>query len=400
MNVKIDIHKSSRNIGVALQRVNDWNVPETLKEDIKGFINDLGLGKVTLGKKASERTQVKYIDLLKSPLTYFNKTLSKITLKDIEDYEKDLTSGKLKSMRGKVYTHNTQTGIKIALKVLLKWKLGEQESFKLTGWLDTRDKKKTPDYLKESEIEKLYKNCKSAKERYLIAVLFDSGARAEEFMNIRYEDIELPSKEKNFVKITLKEEYSKTKGRTISLYWKNSLDAVSDFIKEREIEGIKSQDVVFNSTYEAVRKFLSRLGEKILQKGIAPHLFRHSSCTHYASKLNRQELCYRYGWAFSSDMPDVYISRAGMNNRELDEKIESTELGELKALLNKEIFERKKLEEQVENRDKQIDMLFTAVKERNRQDAEINPKLKQEMDKGKEITDQIKETIKIIKARQ
>ena len=60
------------------------------------------------------------------------------------------------------------------------------------------------------------------------------------------------------------------------------------------------------------------------------HLFRHSSATYYATKLNRQELCYRYGWRFSSNMPDVYISRAGMESKHLDEKFTQTELGALK----------------------------------------------------------------------
>jgi hypothetical protein len=60
------------------------------------------------------------------------------------------------------------------------------------------------------------------------------------------------------------------------------------------------------------------------------HLFRHSSATYYASKLNRQQLCYRYGWKFSSYMPDVYISRSGMENKELDVKFASTELEDIK----------------------------------------------------------------------
>ncbi len=158
----------------------------------------------------------------------------------------------------------------------------------------------------------------------------------------------MPDKNQNFVKLTLKEEYSKTKGRVISLYWKHSLESVSDFLKERKAENIKSNEPVFNKTYDAMRFFLSRIGKRVLNKQIYPHLFRHSSATYYAPKLNRQELCYRYGWAFSSDMPDVYISRSGMNNKELDEKFESTELGELKTKLSKEEFERKRMQEEIE----------------------------------------------------
>jgi len=280
------------------------------------------------------------------PLEYWNKPENKITIKDVETFEKDLSSGELQSIRGQAYSNATKVDIRRGLKIYLKWKLGETKGNKLTDWLDTRGVKKTPDYLKEIEITKLYKSCKSASERFLIAVLFDSGARAGEFHNIRYEDIQLPEGKSNFAKLTLKEEYSKTNGRVISLYWKYSLEAISEYIKEREQEGIKigedkegnsitrpikSDDPIFDGTYTSARFFLLRLGKKILKRSINFHLFRHSSATYYATRLNRQELCYRYGWAFSSDMPDVYISRSGMQNKELDEQMTNTELSEMQT---------------------------------------------------------------------
>ena len=64
--------------------------------------------------------------------------------------------------------------------------------------------------------------------------------------------------------------------------------------------------------------------------------------------MNRQELCYRYGWAFSSRMPDVYISRAGMENNGLDEKFTQTELGDVKRKLEKQEQENKILKETLE----------------------------------------------------
>ena len=51
------------------------------------------------------------------------------------------------------------------------------------------------------------------------------------------------------------------------------------------------------------------------------------------TRLNRQELCYRYGWRFSSNMPDIYISRAGMASQALDEKFTQTELSTVKSEL-------------------------------------------------------------------
>ncbi len=119
---------------------------------------------------------------------------------------------------------------------------------------------------------------------------------------------------------TLKAEYSKTQGRTVALYWKRSVEAVRDYLHERTKGGVQPTTPVFSGNYSAMRKLLQRLGQRVLGKSLPYHLLRHSSATYYATKLNRQELCYRYGWKFSSNMPDVYISRAGMETKQLDER--------------------------------------------------------------------------------
>jgi integrase/recombinase XerD len=336
-NVKIEIHH--RNVEARLASLNNWNVPEEVKTSILDFLNDLELGKVNRGRKISKARQLKYLDMLKNPLEYWNKSIEDLDSADIESFEKDLTTDKIFSKRKKKpYSTESKRDIRIAVKIFLRWKLGEAKAIEIVGWLDTRRTNKTPEYLKESEVDKLYKSCKNAKERFLLAVLFDSGARAEEFLNVRYEDVEIPGDDNNFCRLTLKEEYSKTSGRVISLYWKYSLEAVRDYMVERESSGLKSGDSIFEGTYDSARFFLMRLGRRVLNKSIHFHLFRHSSATYYAPKLNRQELCYRYGWKFSSNMPDIYISRAGMESKELDEKFQTTEIEDLQKKL--EIRER------------------------------------------------------------
>lgn len=348
MNIKIDIHKNNQ-VKRKLERVPSWKVPETTKKEIVLFVEKAAIGQVQQGKRLSDRTLSKYLSLLKRSLEIINKPTSKITKIDIEAFDKKLTSEGLSSI----------VDYRRSLKIFLCWKLGEDKSKKLAGWMDTRDKNKTPDYLSEKEIDKLFKNCKNPSERFLISVIFDSGARIEEFLNIRFEDIQLPDKNNNYVKIMFKEEYSKTIGRNISLYWKHTLESVRDFLKQREQEGVKSSDPVYNvQTYDAIRHFLKRLGKKVLNKSIHCHLFRHSSATYYATKLNRQELCYRYGWKFSSDMPDVYISRAGMESKELDEKFKSTELEDIEKKMSIVKFEnQKELERQKEEFGKAIEGL-------------------------------------------
>lgn len=313
------------------KKIQKWKIPQTVKSEPHQFLDDLGLGKVNKGKRLLPSRQLKYLQALRAPLEFFNKPTNRLTLRDIENFERSLVSGKLcNQFNGKPYAHSTQVDMRMLLKIFLRWRLGSVKARSLTDWLDTRYRPKTPDFLKEAEIERLYKHCRTPKQRFLIAVLFDSGARAEEFHNIRFEDIYLAEGKENFVKIALKQEYSKTLGRTIALYWKYSLEAVKEYLAQRIAEGVKPAEPVFLGNYDATRRFLRRLGTAVLKRPVHYHLFRHSSATFYATKLNRQELCYRYGWRFSSNMPDVYISRAGMESKNLDEKFTQTELGTLK----------------------------------------------------------------------
>ena len=310
-----------------------WQIHDSTKKELLSFLEDLELGKVNRGRKISAAAQLKYLNVLKVALEWFDKPIGKLTVKDVEQFERALSADSVTSRsRAHPYSHATKIGIRKGLKVFLKWRLGQAKALKLAGWLDTRDKEKTPEFLTQQEVEQLYRKCRTAEQRYIIAVLFDSGARAEEFINIRFEDIQLPEGKTNFVKLTLREEFSKTKGRTISLYWRHSIEAIADYLKERNAGHSRHNptDPVFDCKYDAMRMCLSRLGQQVLKRRLYPHLFRHSSATYYATKLNRQELCYRYGWRFSSNMPDIYISRAGMENHELDIKFTKTEIGDLK----------------------------------------------------------------------
>jgi len=355
MAVKINIH--NRSYDSSREKINQWKIPKKEINKFSEFLDELALGRVNKGKKISESRLCKYISMMKMPLEYWNKELEKIKLDDIKKFEKDLTAGKIERSIGGEYSDNSKVDTKKGIKIYFKWRLGGK-SLDLVGWLDTRPPVKTPDFLKEEEIELLYRSCRNARERYLIAVIFDSGARAEEFLNIRYEDIFIPDNATNFVKLALKEEYSKTKGRTISLYWKHSLEAVRDYLRERRQDGIKSTEQVFNGSYDQARLFLRRLGLKILKKPLHFHLFRHSSATYYASRLNRQQLCIRYGWAFSSDMPDVYISRAGMDDKDLDDKFSGTEITKMKDELEKE---KQKGSMELENMKKETELMKQIV---------------------------------------
>ncbi|MCX6909140.1 MAG: hypothetical protein NTY01_14010 [Verrucomicrobia bacterium] len=188
MASRIDIH--NRSVATRTKRIRQWGIPLAEKKALLRFIDELALGKVNRGRRISESRQCKYLDVLRLPLEFFRKSMDRLRTKDIEAFEKAIGSGQLKSNRKAAYSHATRVDMRRALKVYLRWRLGPRKAAGLTDWLDTRTVNKTPDFLKETDIESLFKACKSAEERFLIAVLFDTGARATEFHNIRYEDME------------------------------------------------------------------------------------------------------------------------------------------------------------------------------------------------------------------
>ena len=344
-NVKIPIRTIDLN--KQLGNIQKWKISEEDKKSVPQFFRELQIGKIT-GNQPSDGTIMIYLSDLRIALEYMKKPTSKLTSKDTENlseaflkntlnwsFRKRIKNGET-TIQNQPYSETGKIKIKNTTILYLNWKLGDKAT-KLIKILKVkpRIKQKSPDYLTEEQVEKLYKSCKNSRERFLIGVLFDGGMRAEEFSNIRKEDIQLPNGNDNFVKLTLKEEYSKTKGRTIGLYWKYSFEAVRDYLNERISEGIKEDEPIFVGDYTNTLKFLKRLGNRILGRKIYFHLFRHSSATYYANKLNRQELCIRYGWNFCSPCPDIYISR-DLGKKEIDEKFEKTQIGDLRIELEKQ----------------------------------------------------------------
>ncbi len=296
------------------------------QKDVFEYLRLCKLGQI--GKKnVSEKRVRKILDGLGVFFKHIKKPINK---KSLEDFKERLSNDKIKKISGGNYASASKEDyMEIACRFIV-WKYKTKinswgsETKTFQEWFKIKAQKKTPETLKDSEVEKLINACRNPTEKFLIAVLVDGGQRAGEFINMRFEDIIEPTKDFPYYKIDVKEEYSKTEGRTIGLYLKHSTDAIRDYLKECDKSNLKDQ--VFPHTYDNVRGFLRRLGLRALNRAIHFHLFRKTSATFYASRLNRQQLCIRYGWKFSSEMPDIYIKRAGVQEDEIKDKFVNTDL--------------------------------------------------------------------------
>lgn len=121
------------------------------------------------------------------------------------------------------------------------------------------------------------------------------------------------------------------------------------------------------------------LAEKVLKKRITLHMLRHSSATYWAPKMNRYQLCAKYGWAFSSDMPDRYIERKGIIFDQIAEKGDVDQTTRLQKE-NRQLMERiEKLECEYGKVKKVLEFMMPLI-----ESMEINDLKRQVFDKRKE----------------
>jgi len=321
---KKDIHNMEGQYEWALNSVRVCkDINNADKNRIEQFISDCIIGKNSKKKVGKSRLR-RYLQNMTLLAAYFQKSFIDITDKDTEKFYRDLQMDKIKKKDNKLYSPSTKNEFIKTLRKFGKWlyynKLAKYH--KIYGWLKNFDDRTEIPALSKEEIEKLAQTS-TPRDAALIMFMFDSGARAEELLNIKKEDLKEEQIGKDiFYKIRIR--VSKTKPRTISIplatpYLKRWLTMCS----------MKEEEFLFPLDYDYLRKILYRKG-KTIGKRVYPHLFRHSSATYYCNKLNQYQLCYRYGWTMSSEQPQRYIDREGIEEEKTVKLVTSDEIGKFR----------------------------------------------------------------------
>jgi len=286
------------------------------KELILQFLRDAEIGRTILkGQKRKikpGRLQRMLGLLLKMDREWLKKPFNEVSEDDMNNFILNLERGIIKSSKGEPYTWETQSTIKKFIRKYYKYLLGEGENYpRLVQFIDTSTRMLEVKGISKQENDKLIENSSKLIYRFILAVLYDSGARIEEFYNIKKSDL---IRENGIYKVRIR--ISKTKPRTINipLYPK----IIEEYL---EFNNFKEEDFLCTINYGTLRKHLNRIGKQFLKKSISPHTFRHGSATYYANYLNRYQISYRYGWSASSKMPDRYIDMNGLIDDETVTKI-------------------------------------------------------------------------------
>lgn len=349
MQDKLDIYNReemySKRLGIFKKSISNGN-----KKIILEYLRDCELGKVIKSrakKKMGVATRFKHLTHLDRISKLIKKPFTRMTQGDLEKFILDLDRGRYKrTMDNKPLAQATIVSYKEIFRKFILW-MNERKGTKLdVSFIDTyREDKEIPALTRE-EVEKLIARSKYVRDRFIVLFLFDSGARIEEFLNVKWSDLTWDEKLNCYL---ARIRISKTIARTVSLQLSTKeINDYKEFLKGNN--QFEPEGYLINMSYDAIRIMLRRLGKEVLGKRVTPHVLRHTSATYYANKISYFPFCYRYGWTFNSKEPRRYIDRNGIQEKETAKIIKNDEIGkyreesqELKEKITRLMVENKEI---------------------------------------------------------
>ncbi len=223
------------------------------------------------------------------------------------------------------YKPATIEKIHVVIKSFYKHLLGDDVQMPMVvAWIKTKRTKEprfdSGDLLNEEDIIKMIDAADSARDKAIIATLWDSGCRPVELLNMRIADVDLTTTPPH---INLR---GKTGLRSVAIlfaapYLGKWLDlkknaAPSAPLWTSEGHGTNKEEVIKNSALNILVKRLAKKAGVVKPKGITAYLFRHSHLSMMAMKVPESVLRRRAGWTGDSEMPQVYIHLSGKQDDE------------------------------------------------------------------------------------
>lgn len=268
--------------------------------------------------------QVKYLYAFTTVARLIPKDFHIITRQDVEKFCSAINNGP--------YTEWTKRDFKIIIKRFVKWIHEQQgETFdknqypEEVKWINTsmkREREKLPsELLTIDDVKRLADAANNLRDRCFVLMLYESGARIGELLNLRLKDVE---PDKYGAKITLDGKTGQRKIRLIA-----STPALNLWIErghpDRENKkaplfcGLWSKKRGEEVEYDTFRYMLQDLTKRAgVKKPVNPHHFRHSRATELAKQFTEAQLCQYMGWIPGSREAATYVHLSG---RDMDKAV-------------------------------------------------------------------------------
>lgn len=343
MDGKLDIHGSVKQYKIYKRRLLQLDIAKENKDLILRYLQDLELGRSS-SRPISAHRGMKVLMHLRIMARWLQKPFTQLTKEDVDKVALALRDDKYKKLQGDPYSPRTKEDFARIWSGFVKWiypddlKRIKDLSFNMIC------KPIEINAITEDQVKKLAEYSNDPKYKALIWFLFDSGARIEETLNVKPEDLTW-NNEKNCYLLRIV--HSKTKPRTISL--PICSQSIQEYVSTR-----KGKRYLFDIRYNAINKYIRELSKKILDHKVTAHILRHSAATYYANILNPYQFCKRFGWSMNSKSPARYIDRAGIGEDTIIDKVVNSNLAAVQQ-------ENQRLKTQVVNLEQQQEELRKRV---------------------------------------
>lgn len=251
-------------------------------------------------KNRAKRTNDIIVHALNDCESYIKKPLESATWEDIlsfieslkeEGYSQstiDLTKSKLKQFY--LYCHEETDDIKY-----------RKIAKKLSSKIEAIKKLEPQDILIESDITKMVNICTLERDRCVIMVMWESGMRVGEILNLDKSMIEINHKDQEVIFHIPDKPGSKTGSR--SVLCKKVYFYVIDWMKCNPSS--KFIDLKLKGLNLRLKHIAKIAG---IKKSVNPHSFRHGSITHAViQKMNEIDIKMRFWGNINSAMLEVYV---------------------------------------------------------------------------------------------
>lgn len=303
--MKYDIHNQPRLHRTAKNAIAKSAISERNKKIIYDFEKHLTVTGISLPRIT------RYLYTLNWIAADLGKDFDSVTKDDITDI--------ICALQQKSYSEWTKKTYKSILKRFYKWLKGNDKKYpEEVEWISThvpRNKRtlpKTEDLLTEEDITNLLNATTNFRDKALVAMLWESGARIGEIGN---QEVGSISFDKYGALIMMD---GKTGPRPVRLI--NSVPYVANWLSVHPCKADKHAPlwVSVNGTsgqlvhYRGITKMLEKLFKRAqVYKRYNPHIFRHSRATFLANHLTEFQMNQYFGWAQGSDMPSTYVHLSG-----------------------------------------------------------------------------------------
>lgn len=305
------------------------NIPEHNRVatiDYLKSIERIGRAAATIGNN---------VQFMRFLTTHTDADINKLTKRDVDRIQDEINNWTKKN--GKPASKSSKHLMKVMLRrFLVKYgkSIGNKEMVEAADFDFAKVKGiklETEDILTEDEMNMIISSCRSIRDKAVISLLYESGARVGEIEKLKIKDIKT---NRYGFHITLNGKTGKRQViihqcqeilklwlnvhpdnhnpesplfTTVKQYNENSF-SLNKLERERAQNGPHEYNRLKSGVIDSIlKKAAKRAG---IKKRVYPHLLRHSQATRLANTLTEQQLKKRMGWTGGSTMAATYVHLA------------------------------------------------------------------------------------------